>query len=107
MRMVKNADDSKCPLIGEEQEQRLREVFPLTMLPEEYAGREGATILMFSLDRYRYRDEHFQSWIRRLGEILSTPGLLAQYQEQYLTSDELQQVRAVEDADDDEWCCLL
>jgi hypothetical protein len=99
--------DSDRPLIGEEQEQRLREVFPLTMSPEEYAGREGARILMFSLDRYRYQDKHLQAWIRRLGEILSTPGLLAHYQEQYLTSDELEQVRAAEDADDDAWCCLL
>jgi hypothetical protein len=92
-------------LIDEAEEQRLSQYFPVYMLPEEYAARRGAFILMFSLHQYRYRDPHLQAWLQRLGEILCTPGLVAQYQEQYLTPEELVEIRAM-DEDDDAWCCL-
>lgn len=98
-------DADQRPLISEEREQRLRDVFPLEMSPEEYAGRHGATILVFSMHQYRYRDPVLQTWLQRLGEILVTHGQLAHFQEQYLTAEELADIRAAEDVDEDAcWC---
>ena len=59
---------------------------------EEYAGRHGANVLMCSIHRYQYQNAETNDWVHRLGHILFTPGLLAHYQEQYLTPEELEAV---------------
>ncbi|MCX5747667.1 MAG: hypothetical protein NT062_34820 [Proteobacteria bacterium] len=76
-------------------ENDLGQRFPLqTMSPEEYAARNAARIMEFSLGRFRYRDPNLDSWLQRLQEILTDGKLVTACREQYLTADEMK--RAIE-----------
>ena len=71
-------------------EETTAELFPYEALsPEEYAGRKGSNWDMFSFDNYRFQNVALDAWIQRLGQILFTPGLVEQYQAQYLTPEEI------------------
>jgi hypothetical protein len=65
---------------------------------EGYAGQHGSTILACSIHRYQYQFVETHDWVQRLGYILGTPNLLAQYQEKYLTPEEWEAVK--KDAND-------
>ncbi|AFY78369.1 MAG: hypothetical protein IGR93_19315 [Hydrococcus sp. C42_A2020_068] len=85
--------DKQLPLAPLNCERLAIQMFPLGMSPEEYAARYAADWYCFSFNRYCYRDPELNRWIQRLGEIFSTPALLAQCQEEMLTSEELVKVR--------------
>jgi hypothetical protein len=80
---------NKLPLAPSNCERMAHQIFPLDMSPEEYAARHSADWFCFSFNRYCYRDPILDDWIQRLGEIFSTPGLLAKCQEERLTSEEI------------------
>lgn len=58
------------PIADPGREAMAREIFPMTMTPEEYAAREGYRWVCFSFDDYRYSDGALTEWIHRLGDIL-------------------------------------
>src|SRR5260370_34865846 len=60
----------------------------LRLSPEEYAARNAQNWLLFSADRYRYRDAVLGAWVRRLGEILFNPEEGERYPRQFLTPQE-------------------
>jgi len=82
-------EKSERPLAEASREEAAAELFPLTMSPEEYAGRHGSGWWMFSFDDYCYRNQELDVWIQRLGEILMTPGLVDHYQKQFCTPEEV------------------
>lgn len=49
---------------------------------------------MFSFDNYRFQYTALDAWIQRLGQILFTPGLVNQYQAQYLTPEKIAEQKA-------------
>jgi len=61
-----------------------KKMFPLDMSPEEYAAKYSTDWFCFSFNRYRYRDPELDGWIQRLGEIFSSPQLLAKCKEELL-----------------------
>ena len=94
-----SADNSERPPAHPEFEKTAGELFPYTTLsPEEYAGREGTKWDCFSFDNYRFQNALLDAWIQRLGKILFNPGLVEQYQSQYLTPEEIaEQKKQMED----------
>ena len=76
-------------------EQVARETFPVNeMSPEEYAARHGVDWASFLFDEFEYSDPALEHWIQRLGKIFRTPGELARCQQQLLSPEELERVRA-------------
>jgi hypothetical protein len=65
----------------------------LALSPEEYAARHAHEWGCFAFHRYRYQDPALGAWVRRVGEILFTEGELERCQQQFLTPDELAEVR--------------
>ncbi len=81
-------------LAGVEYERTAHELFPFeTMSPEEYAARNGHAWMMFSFGGYSYRDKKLQAWLYRLADILKSSELIEQYQQQFLTAEEIQEIR--------------
>jgi hypothetical protein len=68
----------------------------LQLSPEEYAARHAHLLGCFSLHFYHYRDPTLGTWVRRLGEILSTEGEVERCRQQFLTPEELATVRKLE-----------
>lgn len=67
-------------------------LFPYrAMSAEEYAAREGAGWVCFSFDDYIYENQELNAWLHTLGDILFTPGRLAEVQRKYLTPDEIRE----------------
>ncbi|MCA9674787.1 MAG: hypothetical protein H6709_04100 [Kofleriaceae bacterium] len=64
------------------------------MSPEEYAARNAADILVFSLADYRYRDADLDRWMVRLQEILCDWTVVNECRRRYLTPEEM--ARALE-----------
>lgn len=65
----------------------------LQMSPEEFAARHAHLLGAFSFYLYRYRDPVLGTWVRRLGEILSTEGEVERCRQHFLTPEELATVR--------------
>ena len=63
----------------------------LRMSPEEYAARHAHLWGCFSLHLHDYQDSGLGSWVRRLGEILSSEEQLKRCQQRYLSPEELAQ----------------
>ena len=87
------SQNPELPIAPDHLEQAAQRLLSSGLSPEEYAGRHGANVLVFSLHRHQYRDPQVTAWIHRFGQILFTPSLLSQYQEHYLTPEELEQAR--------------
>jgi len=67
--------------------------------PEEYVARHSHCIGCFSLHRYVYRSPQLTQWIRRVGEILSSPEETDRCRRELLTPEEYAAVqRAVADS---------
>lgn len=64
------------------------------MSPEEYAARHGQDWASFSFDDFEYADPVLDRWIQHLGKTFTTPGAIGRCQEQFLSPEELRQVRA-------------
>jgi hypothetical protein len=88
-----NGSNKEKKLASLDYEQWARELFPLTLSPEEYAARESHNFMCFSFDEYCYRDKQLDQWIQRFAEILHTPGRCDRDRRQYLTPEEYEQVQ--------------
>ncbi len=83
------------PPASKSREESVRQVFDLSMSPEEFAARHSHRILCSSFDEYEYSDPIVDRWIRRFHFIvLRSPELLQFYRQQYLTAEE---IAAIED----------
>ncbi len=56
------------------------------MSPEEYAARNAPD--MFSLDRFRYKNEKFEEWMVRFGSIVRSVEKMKECRKKYLTPEE-------------------
>ena len=90
------------PLASEESEARIKDTFPLTVSPEEFAARDGHGWLDFPFSRNRYRDAELDVWVQRVGEILANPEKLREYRNKYLTPAEMSLILRYLADDDDE-----
>jgi hypothetical protein len=88
-----NKVNNQLPLAPFDCEQIAKKMFPMDMSPEEYAARYCDDWYCFSFNRYYYRDPELDMWIQRLGQIFSTPALLAKCQEEMLCSQEIDKFR--------------
>ena len=93
------SDAVERPLASEETENRVKATFPIDMLPEEFAARDGYGWLDFPFGRYRYRDAKLDVWIQAVKEILQTPERLRECQAKYLTPAEMQLITKYMDDD--------
>jgi hypothetical protein len=73
--------------------QLARRLMSSGLSPEEYAARHHAHIEVCGIHRYRYPEPAMEAWVHRLGELLANPDLLAHYEQQFLTAEELEQAR--------------
>src|ERR1700722_37091 len=64
--------------------------------PEEYVARHAHALGCFSFHFYRYRDPALGTWVRRVGEILSTEGEVERCRERFLSLEERAAVRRQE-----------
>lgn len=83
------------PLAPQELETRAKEIFPIEMSPEEFAGRDGEGWEPFPFAAYQYRDAALNAWIQQFAKILSTPGMVEVYQMKYLTPQERARLAAL------------
>lgn len=85
-----------------ELEARAKEIFPVEMSPEEFAGRDGEGWDVFPFANYQYQDATLHAWIQQFATILATPGLVEVYQMKYLTSQERARLAALRGLVDDD-----
>ena len=83
----------ELPYAPERLELAARKMLETGWSPEEYAGRRGACIYVFGLHRYLYQSPETTAWIQRLAEIIFNDKLVEQYQRQYLTPEEIEEIR--------------
>lgn len=83
------------PLAPAELETRAKEIFPIEMSPEEFAGRDGEGWGPLPFADYRYRDAALSDWIQQFAKILATPGMVEVYQMKYLTPQERARLEAL------------
>lgn len=83
-------------------EAHVKQLFPLEMSPEEFAGRDGEGWNAFDFASYHYSDPALDAWIQRFGQILATPGRVEQLQRQYLSPDEWQRLAILRGLIEDE-----
>ena len=94
-------DSAERPLAPEETEERIKEIFPVEISPEEFAARDGYGWLDFPFGRYRYRDATLDEWIQAVRVILQTPARLRECQAKYLTPAEMRVItRYLQDDDE-------
>lgn len=82
---------------GEEVARHFLSAEDLAMSPEEYAARRSHLWGSYSLHEYRYRDPVLGAWVRRLGEIIFSEEEVERYRQQFLTPEELAEVRRNEE----------
>src|SRR5688572_4716883 len=73
-----------------------REIFSsadLRLTPEESVARHAHNWGCFSFDLYHYHDPALGSWVRRVGDLLSTEGEAEKCRERFLSPDELAEGR--------------
>ena len=68
----------------------------LRMSPEEYVARHAHALGCFSFHFYRYRSPALSTWVRRVGEILSTEGEVERCRQRFLSPEELATARRQE-----------
>ncbi|MBX9585157.1 MAG: hypothetical protein K2X87_33030 [Gemmataceae bacterium] len=68
----------------------------LRLTPEEYVARHAHEWGCFSYHLYPYRDPVLGTWVRRVGELLSTDGEVERCRAEFLTPAELAEVRRQE-----------
>lgn len=99
-----NDDKDRRPAASAEMEQNVREVFPIGTDPEEFAARDGVGWMDFTFHEYRFSDPELDSWIHRVGRIITDPDALDAAQRKYLSDGEYTMMRKYMDDDllDDE-----
>ena len=78
---------SAYPPAPDRLERAAERIIATGLSPEEYAGYYGENILAFALHRYLYGKPAVSAYIKRLGEILDTPTLLADCQQLHKKPD--------------------
>jgi hypothetical protein len=68
----------------------------LRMSPEEYVARHAHAVGCFSFHLYHYRNPALGTWVRRVGELLSTAEEVERCRQQFLSAEELASVRRQE-----------
>ena len=86
--------ERQLPPAPERMERLAQRLMASGLSAQEYAGRRGENIFACSIHNYRYATAEVNGWVHELGRILSTPGLLEQYQRQYLSAEEFQAMKA-------------
>lgn len=86
-------EDGTLPLADAGSHAAVREQMAEGLTAEEYAAKHGRLILVYSFGMYRYDDPEVEAFARRVWEVLSTPGLLGECEERYLTGEELEAAR--------------
>lgn len=74
-------------------DKKVRELMAEGLSPEEYAAKHGRRILVYGYGADRFADPEVERWAHGLAEILFTPGMLEQCEEQYLQGEELEDAR--------------
>ena len=82
-----SSNESELPQAPDRLERAAHRLIAIGLSPEEYAGRRGANILIFSLHKYRYRDPEVNTYVQRLGYILSMPELRTQCEAWHRSTD--------------------
>lgn len=85
----------QLPFAPEELETRAKEIFPIEMSAEEFAGRDGEGWEAFPFAAYQYRDAALNAWIQQFARILATPGMVEVYQMKYLAPQERARLEAL------------
>lgn len=78
-------------------EEYVRELFDLSLTPEEFVARRSHEFHQFSFAEHRYSDPELDDWIQRLARIFFSPDLgrvIAELREEYLTPEERDVVEA-------------
>ena len=89
--MASDTDTPDRPWASAQEEERLHWHFPFeTMSPEEYAARNAAGIMCFSLHERRCRDAKLDAWIQRLAEILFDRNAVDECRRRFLTVEEIE-----------------
>lgn len=65
----------------------------LQLTPEEYVARHAHSLGAFSFHFYRFSDPGLGTWVRHVGELLSSEEEVQRCRGQFLSPDELAQVR--------------
>ena len=88
--MTTRTEDTQqqLPFASSELEARAKEIFPVEMAVEEFAGRDGEGWEAFPFANYQYRDADLNTWVHQFAKIINTPGLVEVYQMKYLTPQE-------------------
>ncbi len=82
--------DNRNPELQTEFVRQMMSQYPTVEL---YAAHRGRGTYVFSLHLDEFTDPEVEAWAKRYAEILFTPGLLAEFEEQYLAGSELDQAR--------------
>lgn len=93
--MTSTDNTQQRPLASPELEEHAKEVFPLDMSPEEFAGRDGEGWDAFPFGDYQYRDAGLDAWVQQFAKILATPGMVEVYQMKYLTPQQRARLAAL------------
>lgn len=85
------------PLATPENEQHAHQLFPISMSPEEYVARFGSGWGCCSFASYQYRDQELDDWLQRFDELMRTPGTIDKLREQFLTPEEIEKERRLDE----------
>lgn len=91
-------DDSR-QLVTPEHEASVRQLFDLTMTPEEFAARRSHEFQIFSWHEHQYNDPELDAWIQCLARILFSSNYaqdIAELRDKYLTPEEKAKAEAYE-----------
>ncbi len=81
------------PLARESSERHVLKLMADGLTPEEYVAKHGRYTCVFSYGHYSFRDLAVETWAHGVAEGLFTPGLMEQYEEQFLQGEELEGAR--------------
>ena len=85
------------PLADENYEKHARELFSIEMSPEEYVARFGSSWGCCSFPSYSYRDVELDEWLQRFYALMTTPGKPKELRAQFLTPEELEEERQLDE----------
>lgn len=86
-------DTTHLPLASEAMERHAQEIFPVQTDPEEFAAKDGVGWMDFTFHGYHFRDPELDSWIHRVGKIITDPQALEAAQRKHLSEAEFMAVR--------------
>ena len=85
------------PLAAPEYEQHAHELFPVSTSPEEYVARFGSGWGCCSFPSHSYRDKELDAWLQEFGRLMRIPGIIGTLREKYLTPEEIEKERRLDE----------